>query len=63
MIENATRADVVDQFGPPQQTMQVDGDEFFIYVVAAEGASMPSIRTRFAPAVTDGAAQPNVRSR
>ena len=34
MIGIATRADIVGQFGPPQQTMQVDGDEFFIYSVA-----------------------------
>ena len=36
MIGIATRADVVEQFGPPQQTMQVDGDEFFIYSVTVK---------------------------
>ena len=33
MIGIATRADIVQQIGPPQQTMQVDGDEFFIYFI------------------------------
>lgn len=34
MIGIATRADIIQQIGPPQQTMKVDGDEFFIYAVA-----------------------------
>jgi len=34
MIGIATRADIIQQIGPPQQTMKVDGDEFFIYPVA-----------------------------
>lgn len=33
MIGIATRADIIEQVGPPQRTMQVDGDEFFIYSV------------------------------
>jgi hypothetical protein len=33
MIGVATRADIIQQIGPPQQTMQVDGDEFFIYFI------------------------------
>ena len=36
MIGIATRADVIQQIGPPQQTMQMDGDEFFIYSVAVK---------------------------
>ncbi len=36
MIGIATRADVIEQIGPPQQTMQMDGDEFFIYSVAVK---------------------------
>jgi len=34
MIGIATRADIIQQIGPPQQTIKVDGDEFFIYPVA-----------------------------
>jgi hypothetical protein len=34
MIGIATRADIIQQIGPPEQTMKVDGDEFFIYPVA-----------------------------
>ncbi len=40
MIGSATRADIVEQFGPPQQIMQVDGDEFFIYSVAVKNSPM-----------------------
>jgi len=34
MVGIATRADIIQQLGPPQQTMQMDGDEFFLYAVA-----------------------------
>jgi hypothetical protein len=34
MVGIATRADIIQQIGPPQQTMKVDGDEFFIYLRA-----------------------------
>jgi hypothetical protein len=30
-VGTKTRADFIQQLGPPQQTMSADGDEFFIY--------------------------------
>ncbi len=33
MVGRVTRADVVQEIGPPNQTMTVDGDDFFIYTV------------------------------
>jgi len=31
MIGKVTRADVIQHLGPPNQTMTVDGDDFFMY--------------------------------
>lgn len=30
-VGTKTRADFIQQLGPPMRTMQVDGDEFFVY--------------------------------
>jgi len=38
MIGRATQADVIQQAGPPQQSMRVDGDDFLFYSV---GVSNP----------------------